>query len=280
MRYYTLQLSILFLIAAIFFVCSTYSTGNIHTVGLSGSEDFSTIHYAINQSQPYDTIAIFEGEYQENLVVDKPLIIQGNSTWNTHIIGEVSENVVTIDELGHYDTNGTSRAIKVNENLAYIADEFNGLLTFDISDPSVPLLLSHNDSGGSAIELDIKGDYLYLANGDGGLAIYNVSDPSSPSLISTLDTDGYSFDIEVTEEYAFVADHSNGLVIINITDPYNPGFMSQTDTGNAALGIDVVGDVAFVSNSEDGLILYNISDVMNPSLISRYDTDRIGKGNP
>lgn len=74
--------------------------------------------------------------------------------------------------------------VRANGNLLYIAADTAGLLTYDVSNPSAPALLSqYLPAGSSAVEgVSLDGNLALLAATDGGFVIANVTDPSAPFL--------------------------------------------------------------------------------------------------
>ncbi|UCH88059.1 MAG: right-handed parallel beta-helix repeat-containing protein [Thermoplasmata archaeon] len=65
-------------------------------VDLSGNGNFTRIQDAINYAWPGDTIYVWAGMYNENIVVNKPLTIIGNGTSITIINGSYQGNVVYV----------------------------------------------------------------------------------------------------------------------------------------------------------------------------------------
>lgn len=62
-------------------------------------DDALTINMAIEKASPYDTILVKKGTYYENVLINKPLLIQGESSDQTTIIGtnDLNEgNVITL----------------------------------------------------------------------------------------------------------------------------------------------------------------------------------------
>jgi len=61
-----------------------------------GEMDFTAIHDAINASSDGDTIRVFEGEYTENVVVNRSITLIGNGSANTTIRGGGAGDAVRI----------------------------------------------------------------------------------------------------------------------------------------------------------------------------------------
>lgn len=65
-----------------------------------GTTRFNKIQDAIEQSDPHDTILVFEGTYNESLVIDKSLSLQGENNTNTIIDGDGNDDVILIKSDG------------------------------------------------------------------------------------------------------------------------------------------------------------------------------------
>jgi len=72
---------------------NTNSQGETHIVDINGKGSFSTVHDAVDAANPGDTIRIFQGEYKENIEIDKSLSIIGNGSKST-IVTHMSESPV------------------------------------------------------------------------------------------------------------------------------------------------------------------------------------------
>jgi len=59
---------------------------------------------------------------------------------------------------------------------AYVADMENGLLIFDISDPTQPNEIGNSETQGQAQDIEIHGDHAYVADGNGGMVIFDISE--------------------------------------------------------------------------------------------------------
>jgi len=73
-------------------------------VDINGSGNYTSIQDAINAANPCDSIHIWNGLYPENLIINKPLALIGNSTDSTRIIGKNWTLVPTYysNGLGYY----------------------------------------------------------------------------------------------------------------------------------------------------------------------------------
>ncbi len=72
--------------------------------------------------------------------------------------------------VGFYLTGNTIRDIFVVNNVAYIANSYNGLLALDVSDPAnIKPIASFNQVGNEAFTVMVVNDTIYLAGGEAGV---------------------------------------------------------------------------------------------------------------
>jgi len=70
--------------------------GKTITVDDSGGADYEKIQDAIDASEDGDTVKVYEGQYEENVVVDKKIDLIGNGSETTTVDGGGSGDVVAV----------------------------------------------------------------------------------------------------------------------------------------------------------------------------------------
>ena len=108
-----------------------------------------------------------------------------------------------------------------------VATGTEGLLIFDVSNPTNPQQIGRLNTNGLALGVYVSGNYAYVADKENGLVIIDISNPTNPQQVGHCDTNGYASDVYVSGNYAYIADGGNGLVIIDISDPTNPTLSSD-----------------------------------------------------
>jgi len=218
---------------------------------------------------------ILEGYFGGDI---KALTISGNYAYigqGGYLVVLDISNPISPVELGRVSTGSGERNrvidIKVSNSYAYIADWYNGLAVVDISNPSMPVLVSCYNIQGGAGGLTVSGNYVYIASGWKGLEVVDVSNPSEPIFSGLYDT-GFAYDVKVSGNYAYVADWDNGLVVVDISNPLAPVLASQFDTDGKAHGVTVSGNYAYVADWDNGLVVVDISNPLTPLLAGHYDT--------
>jgi hypothetical protein len=76
--------------------------------------------------------------------------------------------------VGRYDTEGSSRDVKVDNGTAFLADGLGGLLVLDVSDPASPQYAGRYRTSGIAREIFLYGDDIYVAD-EYSLGIYRYT---------------------------------------------------------------------------------------------------------
>ncbi len=89
----------------------------------------------------------------------------------------------SLSGLGELETGGSALAVDVAGEYAYLADGENGLVSIDISDPSLPVEASQLDFSGDVTGLALSGDSLFLGNNDRGIVLVDISSPRDVSMI-------------------------------------------------------------------------------------------------
>jgi hypothetical protein len=167
-----------------------------------------------------------------------------------------------------YNTQGSVQDLAVTDDSLYIADGYEGLQIFDISNPIEPIKTGSCSTPTHAYCIAVDGSYAYIADSD-GLRIIDISTPSIH-----LDIEGecnipsYPRDIEVKGEYAYLACGYDGLQIIDISSPSQPELIGEGyQTYHSAEGLDIVGNYAYVAFRLRGLLVIDIS---NPTMPIKY----------
>ena len=102
------------------------------TVDDDGNADYSCIQEAINNAKSGDTIYIYKGNYLENLVIDKSIVLQGEDKSSTIIKGDFLDDTVWIKasfveiknlKIRESINDGYSAGIRVIEKRWYHADD-------------------------------------------------------------------------------------------------------------------------------------------------------------
>lgn len=172
--------------------------------------------------------------------------------------------------MGFYDTPAYAYDVVVQGNLAYVADDWGGLLIIDVSNPALPVLVGDN-----SINVDglfVQDTLIYTVELRTGLHVFNAANPANPVEIGSRSGLGYGpTAVVVDETTAYVAAGGNGLHMIDVADPTAP---SLPDTYGGSVGasrVSVTGNLACATHGWGDFHVANISDPTDPVHLGTYD---------
>lgn len=147
------------------------------------------------------------------------------------------------------------------DHTVYAAAGGDGLLIFDVVDPTSPALIgAYRPPFGN--EIFVSGTVAYLADGTGNLVILDVSIPNDPGRLFSYGLQVASAEgVFVSGGLAYVACGNDGLKIVDVSDPTSPTLRGSVDTPDRAVRVHVVNRFAYVADSNSGL---QIIDARNP----------------
>jgi len=108
------------------------------------------------------------------------------------------------------------KALAVTENYAYAAAGDDGIIIFDISDPSSPAEVAQIDTDDDAEGIAVANDWLYVAADRDGVIPYRIISPGD-SLVQydAFDTGGRAKCVYAEANYVFIADRYAVLILRN-----------------------------------------------------------------
>ncbi len=188
---------------------------------------------------------------------------------------------------GEYVQNDVDRDplyLQVQGQYLFVAESFsasNGLVSFDISDPTNPRFLDRVDISTSIHDIHINGNYAYVITNivSGAVEIIDISNPSDMVLTNNqyvMGSDPKA--IYASGPYIYVADHTaDELEILNHSDrsatPVSEGVLSIPGMGAGAMDIEVRGSFVYMSNrASNRLYIIDVASSTNPFMVSQFNT--------
>lgn len=161
-----------------------------------------------------------------------------------------------------------ARGVDVRSNIAYVAQNNNGLRIYDVSRPAVPVFLGSIATPGAAVQVRVSGHFAFVANNQYGVQVIDIANPRSPQLVGAIATTGQAVDLAISGNRLFVAAKSAGLRIYDISNPRLPVLLSQSalPAATQANAVTVVGSYAYVAASS-GVIALDASNPAKPTTI-------------
>ncbi|MCX6928763.1 MAG: hypothetical protein NT154_36955, partial [Verrucomicrobia bacterium] len=88
---------------------------------------------------------------------------------------------ISLVSIGRTNDGGYASAVAVAGNYAYLANAFDGLRTYDVSNPAHPVRVAQITNGVTALGLTLSSNLVFVAQDHYGLGIYDISNPANPS---------------------------------------------------------------------------------------------------
>jgi len=156
----------------------------------------------------------------------------------------------------------------------FVADNAQGLLAFDVSDPGSPRLLSAVPLDEGARAVQVVGTHA-LVGGSLNLYVFNIADPESPIIVGTLPLPGAANRFAIANGIAYIPVNNVGVVIVDITDPANPSLLSTFDPGHSVSSVAVANGSAFLALGVYGMSVVDVTDPGDPFQIGSLDSPRV-----
>ncbi len=143
----------------------------------------------------------------------------------------------------------TLSRVYVSGDLAFVTQTLNGLLIFDVSEPTRPTLLSkYVETGIGIADVKVSGAYAYVTT-QLGLLVLDISNPSGPVLKTSISASN-SAGISLAGNYAFVA-RNTGVSIFDISTPGNVTQIAFSSATTSVTDIQAVGRYAYLAAQSD-----------------------------
>jgi len=165
---------------------------------------------------------------------------------------------------------------------------YNGVIVYDLSNPSSPKLLANKSlTGGYIHDIFVKDNLAFASHGYKGLYIYDVSNPANPLLKANVNTNGYNhsswgMDKDGLLIYAQEIPLGMPLGILNYEkylendlttiNSFKAPLLAPTSLNSTAHNPYVVGNYAIVSYYEDGVVIFDVTNPLSPERVAHYDT--------
>ncbi len=229
----------LVLFGPLFAVPPVVVKGSILNVGGSGPGNYTTIQDAINNALPGDSIFVHNGTYYENIVIDKPLSLDGENSNTTTINGGFSGNVVNITASYINITGFTIEASGYNPFLVKGGIRVGGALGSAHNCNISNVTLSGNQAGvvlASSRDNVVVGNYLV----DNGIGIYIDGSHSNIITENTIADNGKGVSLF----------HAHGNIISNnrLIDNQD-GILIRVSTGTTITNNEMTGGGVRVEGS-------------------------------
>lgn len=153
------------------------------------------------------------------------------------------------------ETGGFVQDVAVDGGIiAFLADENNGLLVFDISDlNAVEGIGSYSDLL-NANQVELAAGELFVTDKDSALFVVNPEvSPTSQSISNTETQQGSANSVVANDDFVFVAYTLQGLRVIDVRIPDLPVEVASYISPGEALGVTLSGDFIYLADGSQGM---------------------------
>ena len=116
--------------------------------------------------------------------------------------------------VGELDFLESTLGLTAVDDTLYISTT-SGLLTFDITNRTSPILLGQDNTPGTGVRVMVRDGTAYVSDTDKGIRVFDVLDPAAPSLLTTIPIPGGAWDFELNGGLGYVACGRSGFRIID-----------------------------------------------------------------
>lgn len=157
--------------------------------------------------------------------------------------------------------------LSADGNHAFVADKWNGVRVFNISNPASPSHLLAVDTPVSALDVERVGNYLYVADYDEIVQVIDVSNPGSSAITGSFTLPATASRIYQKDNYLLT---TNGAINIYnpVSSPLNPPLVASLNfNGQGFFCNSPTSDLAAVVDGGQ-LNLYDLSQMEQPKLLA------------
>lgn len=178
---------------------------------------------------------------------------------------------------------GEARALDVVGPFAYVGGD-SGLCVVDVTEPTVPQLVSTSPDVGDIYSLDAVGSTCFaFAVGSawpaGDVVTIDVSVPQHPIVLGRGSTSTVMYDLSARLDGVFAAQDHSGLKVVDVTDLAHPTVLpwQRGLPGACSRAIATHGGAVLVS-PQAGLIALDLADPTAPDVLTTFPVTGTGHG--
>ncbi len=213
---------------------------------------------------------IYQNETSLKTFTEKMAIPNPDEFASAHATNEIS-----LYEYSRLDDDGGRvRGVTIQNDLAFIANEEQGLEILDVSNPTQPTKISSIKTKGFARDVLVLNNFSYVSQLFRGVAVIDIENPYQPVYVKNILNDTTVYEIDSYRNLLYIIT-PNGLYTYEVSNPYEPLFISQWERSSSYsssyTGVSVVYKYVCLSNSITGLEIVDMTFTSNPTLIGTWN---------
>lgn len=191
-------------------------------------------------------------------IIGEPYLVYLADSWKgIRVFFSNPEYPGVLDYRTFKSTYGYTKAITVMDNIAYVAEDEQGLTTIDVSNVRTGGLevIGNCDTPGNALDVALDGSRAFIADGAAGMQIMEIDANHNPTILASLDLDGECQAVAVDGGMAFLAANAGGLHVVDVRDPSQPELLTSVPTPGAMDVAVVDEELLCIADVVEGLII-------------------------
>jgi hypothetical protein len=163
--------------------------------------------------------------------------------------------------------------IFVEQKIAYIAGQKDGLFIADVSDPGAPDIIgAYSEKKGMYHEdIIVQKNHGFVSLRDGRLVVLDVSDKSEPKRIGELKAGADGRGLGIYQDILCFASGFSGLELIDVSDPSSPQKIGAVAGTLGASSMDIHEHILFLGCGGQGVKIFDISNPRLPKVIGSFN---------
>ncbi len=163
-----------------------------------------------------------------------------------------------------------ARDAKISGNNLFVADGYNGLQVYNVSDLTTPVKIGNYSTGNFAYTVAVYGNKAVLGDSSPGLTLLDISTPASPANLSSVVLAATPYRLELDENRAFAAEGSSGIETIDLSTPTAISKISTIQPEDFTRGVVLSGNTLFFADRDAGMGIEDVTDLNSLSESGRY----------
>ena len=162
--------------------------------------------------------------------------------------------------------------LSVEQNIAYIAGQKDGVFIADVSDPSAPEIIGvySEKKGVHHEDIIIRQNHGFVSLRDGTLIVLDISDKSEPQRIGELKAGADGRELDIYHDILYFASGFSGLEVIDVNDPSSPRKIGTVPGTLGASSMDIHEQILLLGCQGNGVKILDLSDPRQPKVVGAF----------